>query len=146
MYVESDASVRTQMSHVVVEIKNTKLVVARLAGTDANVWSKAKCHGNMGFGGPLSKTTKTHSNNVCWIVCICYNFFSKKNVVLEQNLGSNQIVDPLKICNSFKPTLAPDSEPFVASLEEWHLVELGTHSPTLRKHWFQGLGTASSWN
>ena len=31
------ASVRTQMSHVVVEIKNTKLVVARLAGTDANV-------------------------------------------------------------------------------------------------------------
>ena len=37
MYVESDASVRTQMSHVVVEIKNTKLVVARLAGTDANV-------------------------------------------------------------------------------------------------------------
>ena len=45
----------------------------------------------------------------------------KKNVVLEQNLGSNQIVDPLKICNSFKPTLAPDSEPFVASLERMAL-------------------------
>ena len=45
MFVESDAYVWT-FSNVIFEIKNAKPVVSRLAGIDANVWSKAKCYGN----------------------------------------------------------------------------------------------------